>query len=85
MKNKKVLKEYNYIVSMGWVVVIKDNKVINYHADCGDGLIDGYAYENKVFMALVEEMQDTVDITDVISVCNDLRANVWEKFKTELR
>lgn len=80
MKEIKRKTEYNYLNTMGWTVIFRNNRVVNYHADCGE-LDDRYYFEDKVFAVMVEEMRDVLQITEVIELYNEHKQNVWDTHK----
>ena len=69
---------YNFFRTMGWVVILKNNKPVNYYADHGE-LDKDYLCEDKIFSVLAEELKDNLTIVDVIVQFNNLRGDIWNK------
>lgn len=75
MKEYRIKSEdhlYNYIRTNGWVVILKDNKPVNYYADHGE-LDDSYFYTDKPFKLLAEKLKDKLDIVDIIILIVKIR------------
>ena len=94
MKEIKSKTEYNYLSTLGWTIIFRYNRPVNYHADCGQ-LDVNYCHEDKVFTAMVEKMKDVVQITEIIQlhkvwvkkmdkVRNEHKQNVWDIHKIAL-
>ena len=72
---------YNRVVTIGWVVILKDNRPINYYADCGDVDCDTmWLWEDKVFSELCSRY-DEVNIMKIISAYNRLKDDLDGEYK----
>ncbi len=70
--------EYNYLITMGWVVVLKNNKPVNFMADCGDvECIERYYCVEGVFASICEDHPES-DVVTIIQEYNKLRQRLFE-------
>tara|TARA_R110002072_G_scaffold71234_3_gene171069 strand:+ start:2078 stop:2302 length:225 start_codon:yes stop_codon:yes gene_type:complete len=67
------MKSYGTIIVKGWIVVLQDNRPINYCAHSGvEGEAEEYLVPCPIFMALVDKYGEHCDITEIISVHVDI-------------
>jgi len=68
-----ISEKYDYLVIMGWVVVLQKNKPVNYYADCGVYLRPEYCQVDKGFELVAAEYQDQ-GILEAIRFYNSLKS-----------
>lgn len=66
-------EKYDYLVLMGWVVILKNNKPVNYYADCGVYLRSEYCSVDKGFKLVAAYFQDQ-GVLEAIKFYNRLKA-----------
>lgn len=67
------MKGYSTIIVKGWVVILKDNRPVNYCAHSGwEGEEEEYLKPCPVFTALVDKYGGDCDIAEIISVHDDI-------------
>ena len=69
---------YNYLVVDGWVVILKDNRPVNYVADCGDlSTTMQYYFVDAVFARLCQRWPNTGVVT-IINAMNNLNEELYK-------
>ena len=72
---------YNRVVAMGWVIILQDNRPINYYANCSDPEEDlQWQWIDGVFAELCSRY-DEVNITKIISAYNRLKDDLDGEYK----
>ena len=67
---------FNHIIVNGWVIILKDNRPVNYVADCGEILtVLSYYFVDTVFAELCHRWPNTA-IGAIIVAVNNLTADL---------
>lgn len=83
MKNEYELpmnSPFNLLRVNGWVVILKNNKPVNYYADHGETDVD-YLFTDPVFSALAASLKNHLAIEDIIVASCELDKHLWDTHK----
>lgn len=75
----KKAKKYSYIPlhSAGWMLVLCNNKIVNYYADHGSP-DNTWDYTDKVFCAMLKAYGEQLPIEEIIGLKNSVDAQLWD-------
>ena len=78
LRSTLFLSDYNYLITMGWVIILKDNRPVNFMADCGDiECVREYYYVDNVF-AEICRLHPENDVVTIIEEFNELRKRLFK-------
>jgi hypothetical protein len=75
--------DYNYFRIKGWVVILKNNEPVNYHADHGD-IDEDYYVVDEIFKTMCSELKDNLDVVDILVECLEMKISIWNNHKLNI-
>jgi hypothetical protein len=73
---------YNHFKTEGWVVILKNNTPVNFHADHG-GIDTDYFCVNEIFRAMASSLQYLLEISEIIEVFNNTATFIYDTYKID--